>query len=169
MNHERQFHHFLDALRNPDGIARIAHVFEQYDELISSEPRDGSRVPLQQAEIARARYSVCFPDASPQPLPELDDHNIARVMAQGFVDYFQIVQVEKQERRMRFGMTFLAIEYHLQPVHEDGAIRQLGEQIVRRVEVQNFLRFLVARNIAGIEQQPLDVGVVYQVAKKAAS
>src|SRR5262249_35830710 len=147
---ERLAHLSQNAFGNPDSVARVAYVLKQHDELIASQPRDGIGAGLAGAKAARTGDGIFATHARSQTLPELTDERVTSVMSHAVVNDLQIIEIEKQDRGLALGVASPLRDRLLQPVHEDGAVRQLRERIMSSVEVQHLLCFFVVRNVSRI-------------------
>lgn len=74
------------------------------------------------------------------------EHAVPRFMAQAVVDPLEAVEIDEEERRARTPLA--ACERVREPVEEEGAIRQAGEQIVGRLVGQTRLQHLTLPDIA---------------------
>ncbi len=121
----------LDALRVARRVLRSAVVLEEEGELVSAQPRHG----------------VAGPDASEQPLAHRHEQPVAHRMAQALVDVLEAVHVEEEDGEAQVRLALQERHRLPQPVHEQRAVRQPGESVVKRVVEELLLGFLALGDV----------------------
>src|SRR5215216_770483 len=81
---------------------------------------------------------------------------------QAVVDLLEPVQVDEQHRHRR-GLALGPLEGVVDPVLEQGPVGQRGQRVVERLVDQLVLELAALGDVAGVEDQPADAGVVEQV------
>ena len=97
-----------------------------------------------------------------EPLADLDEQPVAGGVAEAVVDLLEAVQVQEQHRD-RGGVAFGAEEGVVDPVLEQGPVGQGGEVVVEGLVDELVLELAAFGDVAGVEHQPADAGVVEQV------
>ena len=140
----------VQRLEDPNGdVGRtdaLATVLEQDRELVATEP--GRRV-------RRA-------EARPQPLPHLAQQTVAGRVSERVVDRLEVVEVHEQDRHRQVGAR-QALQRVLDAVAEERAVREPGDRVVEGLVRQLLLERLALRDVPGVQDDPLHVGIVHQV------
>ena len=123
-------------MSDANGVTGIAHLFEQDDELVAADPGQGCKAGALNAHFVRARHRILTSNTSPETLCEFVDQGIAGLVPQTIVNQFEVVEIEEENRRITFGMAPLALDHHLQAVHEDSTVGQSRQWIMRRFKGQ---------------------------------
>ena len=109
-----------DADRGEDLVRADAERHEQRDEhgeLVAAEARHG---------VARAEHVR-------EALRDRDEELVAEDVAEGIVHDLEAVEIEEEHREHRVGVAALLLHGPLQAVHEEGAVRQVRERVVKGV------------------------------------
>src|SRR4051794_21899266 len=107
----------VEAAQQPPGdVEGVTAVFDEYGELVATESGDG---------VTRAH-------AGTQPLADPDEQLVADRMPERVVDCLEVVYVDQQHR---YGSHVTTVQRQrvLEPVVEEGAVGQTGEDIVERL------------------------------------
>ena len=99
----------------------------------------------------RSRSATARSSSSPAPWPE------------AVVDELEVVEVDERDRRDRRVGAADAGQGVLDPVEEQGPVRQPGERVVERLVAQLVLERAATGDVADREDDAVDVGVVEQV------
>jgi hypothetical protein len=81
-------------------------------------------------------------------------------VAQAVVDVLEVVQVDEQDGQVARGRAGQGV---LDPLGEQGPVGQAGQPVVERLVDELGLELLAVRDVAGVEHQAADVGVLEQV------
>ena len=121
------------TLGDDRGLARVRDVLEQHGELVAADPRDRVAGPQRGVQAQRDR------------LQQL----VAGLMAERVVDDLEMVEVDEQHRSAGIGpATTRASQRLLQPVEEEGAVRQACQRIVQGIVVKPRDRAAVIGRVA---------------------
>ena len=153
-----------DTDRGADRQLQAVHP-ERLLERVHQDPAEldgvvGGAAALHHRELVAAQARDQHPGVLTgrlQPLPDLLQQQVALLVAEGVVDVLEPVQVEDGHRqRLRRRLAQPAG----QVAHQHGAVRQVGERVVQRVEAQLVDQPSVAqrgRGVVGDHLQQLDV------------
>ena len=109
----------LEALNDTGRLHIELEVFEDDDELVTTEPRDG----------AEASYGFAGPGRSAEPFRDHLQEAIAYVMPIAIVHLFELIQVEEEDGETLFETR--GPEYRLLELfHEEPSVGQAGQHIV---------------------------------------
>ncbi len=125
-------------------------ALEQHRELVAAEPRD---------RVGRAR-------ALHQPLRGGLQQPVADVVPERVVHVLEVVEVDHQDRQPVLRAP-RERDRVLDAVAEQAAVREQGQRVVERELAQLVLERLALGHVAQVEREPLDGGVVQQVAADA--
>ena len=125
---------------------RIAAVLEQHRELVAAEARRG---------IGR-------PQDMPEPLADLAEQHVAGGVPERVVDRLEVVEVHEQDRHGSL-VALLTLEGVRHAVAEQHTVPQSGQRVVERLVRQLLLERLALADVAGREDDAVDVRVVHQV------
>ena len=118
----------LHLCRRPAGLG--TQVFQQHHEFVP----------------AQAGHGVTFSHAIHQSLPHLLQQQVARVVPEGVVDGFELVQVQ-QHQGPRAPISPAGQHALLQSVHQQAAVGQTGQRVIKRQVLDFFLRRLALGNV----------------------
>ena len=108
-----------------------------------AEPRQRTRVVLVVGR-SQPRHCVVSTNRVGQPFREQYQQLVAGAVPQTVVDMLEAIQIDEQHREAVVRMAAAADHRALEPFHEQGAIRQPGQRIVRRVVNELPMRHLQA-------------------------
>ena len=143
---ERLAQPFQHPVGHLDDVDVVAGVLDQHGELVAAEPGHG----------------VAGPHAGVQALGHLDEQPVAGGVAEAVVDLLEAVQVEEQHghrRRLALG----PLEGVVDPVLEQGPVGQRGQRVVEGLVDELVLELAALGDVAGVQDQAADAGVVEQV------
>ena len=143
---ERRLEALQDPARHALGLAGVGDVFEQDRELVAAEPGDG----------------VAGPDARLEALAERDQELVADEVAEAVVDGLEAVQVQEHDGDAEL-VAARPRQRVLDAVHEEDAVRQAGQRIVERLPRELLLERLALGDVARVDDDPADGGMVEQV------
>jgi hypothetical protein len=138
----------VQAVEDPAGDRRrrvgVGDPLQQHAELVAAEAGRG---------VGRAQAALEAPGRGHQQL-------VAGGVAEAVVDVLEVVQVDEQHGQVaRPG----AGQGVLDPLGEQGAVGQAGQPVVERLVDELGLELLAVRDVAGVQHQAADVGVLEQV------
>ncbi len=143
---DRRLERVGDPSRHLLGGARHPARLQQDGELVTSEAGDG---------VARA-------GRGPEPLGDPDEELVTGGMAETVVDHLELVEIEEQHGDLLRGPVG-AVEGVTDPVDEQRPVGQPGERVVERLAVQLPLEGPPLGDVAAVEHDGVDVGIVEQV------
>ena len=143
---ERRVQRLEDPVGDVGRTDALATVLEQDRELVATEA--GRRV-------RRA-------EARPEPLPDLAQQAVAGRMAQRIVDRLEVVEVHEQDRHRQV-VARQALQRVLDAVAEQRAVGEPGDRVVEGLVRELLLEGFALRDVPGVEDDPLHVGIVHQV------
>ena len=135
-----------DPRRDLGRVDAVAVALEQDRELVAAETR--RRVGLAQRRL----------DA----VADLAEQAVAGGVAERVVDRLEVVQVHEQDRH-GLAVATLALEGVLDAVLEQGPVGEAGDRVVERLVRELLLERLALGDVAGVQDDALDVLVVEQV------
>ena len=100
-----------------------------------------------------------MPQAAGQPLRDVAEELVSGVVAEAVVDHLEVVQVHEEQT----GGLPSVPERVLQPVLEQGPVRQAGQRVVERLLGQLLLVQRPLGDVTVVEDQTADGGVVKKV------
>jgi hypothetical protein len=137
----------LEPALDPPGhrhrIITVSDVGQQHGELVTTQAGQG--VPV--------------PQAAGQPLGDVAEELVACVVAEAVVDHLEVVQIDEEQAD---GLLPLP-ERVLQPVLEQGPVRQAGQRVVERLLGQPLLVQRPLGDVTVVEYQTTDGRVVKKV------
>src|SRR6185503_17233117 len=101
------------ALGNRLQIARDDYAFYQHRKLIASQPCRRILRTQRAQQSLRSRYQ----------------NNVSRSMAEHVINLFELVEIQKQYSAALIGPPHAPREGLIQPIHEEGAVRQSRKNI----------------------------------------
>ncbi len=128
---EGRLQRFDDALGDARGLAGSGDVLDQHHELVA----------------AQTRGCVFGPQTGAQSLSDFDQQLIAGFVAQAIVDVFEMIEIEKQNRARTFA-ALCAGDGAAQSLHQQRAVGQLGQRVVKRLMRQPVLVVLESGDVA---------------------
>ena len=128
---ERGGEHRLDPARDHFGLVDGVDLLQEHHELVTPQPR----------------HRVAVPGGLFEPLGELPQQLVPLQVAERIVDHLEAVEVEEEHRAMEVGAAPHPTERMVEPVHEEGAVRQVGERIVEGVVEKLLLRGLALLDV----------------------
>ena len=143
---ERLAQPFQHPVGHLDDVDVVAGVLDQHGELVAAEPGHG----------------VAGPHAGVQALGHLDEQPVPGGVAEAVVDLLEAVQVEEQHRH-RGRLALGPLEGVVDPVLEQGPVGQRGQRVVEGLVDELVLELAALGDVAGVEDQAADAGVVEQV------
>ena len=133
-----------DPLGGPDGALLGVRAGDQDGELVAAE----------------AGHQVARPHRVGEPLGHDAQQLVADVVALRVVDRLEAVQVQEQHADLGAVQRHLQRGLDLRP--EQRPVRQPGEPVGERLQGQLLLEPAALGDVAGVEHQAADVGVVHQ-------
>ena len=133
-----------DAGRDPAGGVDVGDPLQQHGELVPAQAGRG---------VAGAQASLEPPGRGHQQL-------VAGGVAEAVVDVLEVVQVDEQHGQVGLVGTGQGV---LDPLGEQGPVGQAGQAVVERLVDELGLQLLAVGDVAGVQHQPADVGVLEQV------
>ena len=136
---ERPLHRVHDPFGHAAGTLEVGGRRQQDRELVAAEPRD----------------RVAVADAVVETPGEMDQEQVAEMVAERVVDLLEAIEVEQQQRQ-RFAVAGRRAQRLGQAVVEQHAIGQAGQGIVHRLVAQPVLLSLGGGDVAhDRDQEPL--------------
>ena len=136
-----------DALGDLVGVPWVRDVLEQERELVTAEPG----------------HRVARPDRRAQPFADLLEHPVARGVPEAVVDRLEVVEVHEQDDHAPV-LPASPLQGVRDAVGEQGAVREAGERVVEGLARQLGLEHLALGDVAVVDDDAADGGVVEQVA-----
>ena len=131
---------FGDAHR----VACVANVLEKDGELVAAEPRQRRIGAVALLEPRNVRRRVVSSGCLSQPLGDFEQQAVADCVTEAVVDRLESIEIDEQNRKsLRTPRRVTACVAHA--VHEQRAVRQPGQVIVKRIVQEALLRGAKAR------------------------
>jgi hypothetical protein len=111
---------------------------------------------------AEAGDGVVGPYAGQESLPDLDEEAVPGGVAEAVVDLLEAVEVQEQHRH-RGAVASGPQQGVVDPVLEQGPVGERREAVVEGLVRELVLELAAFGDVAGVEDQPTDAGVVEQV------
>src|SRR6266511_1594003 len=108
---------------------------------------------------AQAGEGVPVPHTAGQPLRDVAEELVSGVVAEAVVDHLEVVQIDEEQADSLPSLP----ERVLQPVLEQGPVRQAGQRVVERLLGQPLLVQRPLGDVTGVEYQTADGRVVKKV------
>src|SRR5208283_4167832 len=132
----------LNSFRNANRFNGVLHVVQKYGELIATKPGQIVVIvigqPARYVGQARTRDRVDPAHRIPQSLRDLNQQIVAGSVSQAVIDDFELVDINEQHGEFVVRVPFGESESVLQPVEEQGSVRQVRESVVECVVGQRF-------------------------------
>ena len=139
----------LYALGDADRVARVTKIFCEYSKFITARTgqrafaHDGLRIQARQSP----RYGVDSPEASGQPLRDLDQEGIPGSMPEAIVKDFESVDVDKQDCELKLGVTTRNGNRPPQAIEKEHTVGEVCQAVVKRVVRQQVLGVPALRDV----------------------
>src|SRR5512132_1970441 len=143
VDEERKSNGLQDLLRDLCGVSLVRDGGNEHREFVAAEA--GNRVSL--------------PDAAADPLRDSAQQLIADRMAQGVVDYLEVVEIQKERRELLLGPVGLH-NGHVEPVVEEEAVGHSGQGVVKSKMPDLLFGPL---SLGEVDDRPLDDGTLRAV------
>jgi hypothetical protein len=138
----------VQGVEHPAGDRRrrlgVGDPLQQHGELVATQAGRG---------VGRAQAALEPPGRGHQQL-------VAGGVAEAVVDVLEVVQVDEQDGQVPLARPSQGV---LDPLGGQGAVGQAGQPVVERLVDELSLQLLAVGDVAGVQHQAADVGVLEQV------
>src|ERR1700733_13358996 len=131
----------LNSLPHADRIARAGDIFEEHGKFVSAKPGNAQSLQVQFGLACGLQTcnGVCVAERSTHALRDLHQQLVASRVPQTVIDHLELVDVDKENRKLVVQMPSGSEHRMLQAVEEQIAVRQVGQTVFDRPVVKCLL------------------------------